>query len=62
MNTNDNAILLITHYYKMLNFVTPDVVSIIVDGTIVDQGGKELALTIEHHGFKAYTKEGNNHE
>jgi len=53
------GVLIITHYYRILNFVVPDVVSILVDGRIVKTGGKELAEQIEKEGFDSFvlTKE-----
>lgn len=50
----DKGILIITHYYRILKYIAPDVVSILVDGKIVKTGGKELALDIEDNGFKSY--------
>jgi Fe-S cluster assembly ATP-binding protein len=46
--------LLITHYYRILNHITPDKVSIMTDGKIIKTGGKELAKDIEEKGFKQY--------
>jgi Fe-S cluster assembly ATP-binding protein len=53
------GVLIITHYYRILNFVVPDVVSIMIDGKIVQTGGKELAEKIERDGFDSFvlTKE-----
>lgn len=56
MRGHDKGILIITHYYRILNYITPDKVSILVDGKIVKTGGKELALEIEHKGFDNYIK------
>ncbi len=50
------GILLITHYYRILDYVTPDIVHVMVDGTIVKTGGKELARQIEKEGFENMTK------
>jgi Fe-S cluster assembly ATP-binding protein len=46
------AILLITHYQRMLNYVTPDFVHVMVDGRIIRSGGAELALTLEDEGYE----------
>ncbi|MAF51296.1 MAG: Fe-S cluster assembly ATPase SufC [Nanoarchaeota archaeon] len=54
MKSNERGILLITHYYRILNFITPDKVHILVNGKIVDEGGKELAEEIEENGFDKY--------
>jgi len=45
------GILLITHYQRILNYITPDIVHIVVDGKIVKSGGKELALEVEEKGY-----------
>ena len=47
----ENAIVLITHYQRMLNYVTPDRVHVIHDGRIVRSGDRELALEIEERGY-----------
>ena len=47
----DNAILLVTHYQRMLNYITPDHVHVLVDGRIVRSGGPELALELEEKGY-----------
>jgi len=45
------GILLITHYQRILNYIKPDVVHIMLDGRIVESGGSELALHLEEHGY-----------
>jgi Fe-S cluster assembly ATP-binding protein len=45
------GVLVITHYQKLLDYLTPDVVHVLVDGRIVDQGGPELAKRLEAEGF-----------
>lgn len=47
----DRAFLVITHYQRLLNYIVPDVVHVMVDGQIVRTGGKELALQLEEHGY-----------
>ena len=47
----DNGIILITHYQRLLDYITPDQVHILVDGRIVRSGGKELALELEKKGY-----------
>lgn len=47
----DNAIILITHYQRMLNYIVPDYVHVMESGRIVKSGGKELALDLEAHGY-----------
>ena len=45
------GILLITHYSRILNYMEPDYVHVMVDGKIVENGGKELADRIEKEGY-----------
>ncbi|MBZ5499206.1 MAG: Fe-S cluster assembly ATPase SufC [Acidobacteriia bacterium] len=47
----DRAILLVTHYQRLLNYIVPDQVHVLVDGRIVKTGGKELALELEEKGY-----------
>ena len=47
----ENTILLVTHYQRILNYVTPDFVHVLVGGRIVRSGGKELALELEEKGY-----------
>lgn len=47
----DNAIILVTHYQRVLNYITPDHVHVLSDGRIVKSGGKALALTLEAKGY-----------
>jgi Fe-S cluster assembly ATP-binding protein len=51
MRTNERAFLIITHYQRLLNYITPDIVHVLVDGRIVKSGGKELALELEDKGY-----------
>jgi len=47
----DNAIILVTHYQRMLNYIVPDYVHVMESGRIVKTGSKELALDLEKHGY-----------
>ena len=47
----DNAFLVVTHYQRLLNYIIPDVVHVLVEGRIVRSGGKELALQLEERGY-----------
>jgi Fe-S cluster assembly ATP-binding protein len=49
---NHPGILLITHYYRILNYIEPDFVHVLVDGRIVKSGGKELAMVVETTGYE----------
>ena len=48
----DKAILLVTHYQRLLNYIVPDHVHVMIDGRIVKSGGKELALELEERGYE----------
>ncbi len=48
----DMTVLLITHYQRLLNYIEPDVVHVMVDGRIVQSGGPEVALRLEKEGYK----------
>ena len=50
------AVLLITHYQRLLNYIQPDFVHVIVDGRIVRSGGPEVALRLEEGGYREYRK------
>lgn len=49
--TNNMGVLLITHYQRILNYIKPDYVHIMLDGRIVESGGPELALELEERGY-----------
>ncbi len=49
--SNDNAVIVVTHYQRLLNYIVPDFVHVLVDGRIVKSGGKELALELEEKGY-----------
>ena len=57
LKTPEMGILMITHYERILNYVTPDYVHILVDGKIVKSGGFELAKEIEAQGYDPILKE-----
>ena len=48
----DNATVVITHYQRLLNYIVPDFVHVLVKGRIVKSGGKELALELEERGYE----------
>jgi Fe-S cluster assembly ATP-binding protein len=52
MRGPDLGVLLITHYTRILNYVTPDFVHVMVDGRIVQSGGEELAAELEEKGYE----------
>ncbi len=47
----DNAVIVVTHYQRLLNYIVPDFVHVLVNGRIVKSGGKELALELEEKGY-----------
>lgn len=49
---DSNAVLMVTHYQRLLDYVVPDKVHVLVDGRIVLSGGKELALELEDKGYE----------
>jgi Fe-S cluster assembly ATP-binding protein len=49
--TRDNAIIVVTHYQRLLNYIVPDFVHVLADGRIAREGGKELALELEAKGY-----------
>ena len=57
MLSPDIGVLLITHYQRLLNYITPDVVHVLAQGRIVKSGGKELALELEEHGYGPILRE-----
>jgi Fe-S cluster assembly ATP-binding protein len=48
----DKAIVLVTHYQRILNYITPDYVHVLINGSIVRSGGRELALELEEKGYE----------
>jgi Fe-S cluster assembly ATP-binding protein len=53
----DLGVLLITHYQRILNYITPDYVHVMMNGRIVKSGGKELAHELEQKGYEEIRKE-----
>jgi Fe-S cluster assembly ATP-binding protein len=51
MRSPDRAFLVITHYQRLLDYITPDVVHVMVQGRIIASGGPELALQLEREGY-----------
>ena len=51
MRSPERAIVVITHYQRLLNYIEPDVVHVLQDGRIVRSGGKDLALHLEEKGY-----------
>jgi Fe-S cluster assembly ATP-binding protein len=51
LSTADNAIVMVTHYQRLLNYIVPDYVHVMTDGRLIKTGGKELALELENRGY-----------
>ena len=51
------GVLLITHYQRLLNYITPDVVHVLAEGRIIKSGGRELALELEENGYGPVLRE-----
>jgi Fe-S cluster assembly ATP-binding protein len=51
LSSKDNAVIVVTHYQRLLNHIVPDYVHVLVKGKIVESGDKELALKLEEHGY-----------
>lgn len=51
LRTKDRGMLVVTHYQRLLNYIVPDFVHVLVDGRIVRSGGPELALELEEKGY-----------
>jgi len=54
LRNNDNAFLIITHYQRLLDYIKPDFVHVLVNGKIIKSGGPELALELEEKGYENF--------
>ena len=54
LHTPNDAIILVTHYQRLLNYIVPDFVHVLADGRIAREGGKELALELEKTGYAEF--------
>lgn len=54
LRREDRALLVITHYQRLLDYIVPDHVHVIANGRIVQSGGKELAVELEKHGYGSF--------
>ncbi|HEX4839595.1 MAG TPA: Fe-S cluster assembly ATPase SufC [Rhabdochlamydiaceae bacterium] len=54
LQTPERALLLITHYQRLLDYITPDFVHVVIDGKIVETGSADLAIKLEKQGYHAY--------
>ncbi len=53
----ERAMIVVTHYQRLLNYIVPDFVHVLVEGRIVRSGGKEMALELEEKGYSWLEKE-----
>ena len=51
LHTAENSVVIVTHYQRLLNYIVPDYIHVLVDGRIVRSGGKDLALELEEKGY-----------
>ena len=51
MRSPERAMIVVTHYQRLLNYIVPDFVHVLVDGRVVRSGGPELALELEQKGY-----------
>jgi len=54
LRDNKNSFLIITHYQRLLDYIKPDFVHVLMDGKIVKSGGAELALELEKKGYENF--------
>jgi len=52
LRSKDNSFLIITHYQRLLNYIKPDFVHVLINGQIVKSGGSELAVELESKGYE----------
>jgi len=54
LRSDERSMIVVTHYQRLLNYITPDVVHVMVDGSIVESGGKDLAIKLERDGYDSF--------
>ena len=52
LHTAENSVVIVTHYQRLLNYIVPDYIHVLVDGRIVRSGGKDLAVELEEKGYE----------
>ena len=55
LRSKKNSFLIITHYQRLLNYIKPDFVHVLINGKIVKSGGPELALDLEKKGYQSFS-------
>ena len=56
LKNSNNAVIVITHYQRLLEYIIPDFVHVLHEGKIIKSGGKELAIELEKRGYDWLTK------
>ena len=59
MKNPERSTIVVTHYQRLLNYIVPDFVHVLVNGKIVKSGDKNLALELEEKGYEEVIKEAN---
>jgi len=54
LRNKKNSFLIITHYQRLLNYIKPDFVHVLINGKIAESGGPELALNLEKNGYESF--------
>jgi len=57
LRSPERSFIVVTHYQRLLNYIVPDFVHILMDGRIVKSGGKELAFELEENGYAQIEQE-----
>jgi Fe-S cluster assembly ATP-binding protein len=57
LRNDEHAVLVVTHYQRLLNYLVPDFVHVLLDGRIVESGDKSLALQLEEKGYAGFERE-----
>ena len=57
LHAPDKSVVVVTHYQRLLQYIIPDVVHVLIDGRIARSGGKELALELDRKGYEWVRKE-----
>src|SRR5690606_14096402 len=57
LRSPERSVVMVTHYQRLLNYIVPDYVHVLMDGRIVKSGGRELALELEEHGYSGLLSE-----
>ena len=56
LRNKTNSFLIITHYQRLLNYIKPDFVHVLINGQIIKSGGPELAIELEKNGYESFKK------